>query len=116
MGRFAFELWLGDELIERIRFDFPLLGAEVPRQGPRQALREVPSFAPGAHVSASVRVPASSRATRALLLDRATGQTSVVAWPPNEAANASAQLCPTPAPKTTAPAGTAPRPTTGGGE
>jgi hypothetical protein len=27
MGRFAFELWLGGELVERIRFDFPLLAA-----------------------------------------------------------------------------------------
>jgi hypothetical protein len=82
IGRFAFELWLGAELIERIRFDFPLLAAEVPRQGPRRPAREQPSFEPGAHVSVRLQVPASARATRALILDRATGQTTEVTWPP----------------------------------
>jgi len=82
MGRFAFELWLGAELIERIRFDFPLLAAEVPRTAEHGPLRQEPSFAPGARVSVSVRVPASARALRAHILDRATGQTSAVDWPP----------------------------------
>jgi len=91
IGRFAFELWLGAELIERIRFDFPLLAAEVPRQGERQAWREEPSFAPGAHVSIRLQVPASARATRAQILDRATGQTTPVEWPPR--ADAPAPLC-----------------------
>lgn len=116
MGRFAFELWLGEELVERVRFDFPLLAAETPRKGPRQALREVPSFAPGAHVSASVRVAASSRATRAQLLDRATGQTSVVAWPPNGVASTSAELCPTTSTKAAPATAPAQQPTSNGGE
>jgi hypothetical protein len=95
IGRFAFELWLGAELIERIRFDFPLLAAEVPRQGRRRPLHEEPSFAPGAHVSTRLQVPASARATRAHILDRATGETTPVAWPPR--AEAPEKLCP-PAP------------------
>jgi len=95
IGRFAFELWLGAELIERIRFDFPLLAAEVPRQAERHALREEPSFAPGARVSMRLQVPASARATRAQILDRATGQATPVEWPPR--AEAPAALCAKPA-------------------
>jgi len=91
IGRFAFELWLGAELIERIRFDFPLLAAEVPRQGERHPLREEPSFAPGARVSIRLQVPASTRATRAQVLDRATGQATPVEWPPRP--EAPAELC-----------------------
>jgi hypothetical protein len=91
MGRFAFELWIGAALIERIRFDFPLLAAEVPRSGTRRPLHEDPSFAPGARVSIRLQVPASSRATRAQILDRATGQATPVDWPPRE--GTAAQLC-----------------------
>ena len=91
IGRFAFELWIGAALIERIRFDFPLLAAEVPRTGTRRPLHEDPSFAPGARVSVRLQVPASSRATRAQILDRATGQVTPVDWPPRE--GSAAQLC-----------------------
>jgi hypothetical protein len=110
MGRFAFELWLGGELIERIRFDFPLLAAEVPRTGEHTPMRQEPSFAPGARVSVTVRVPASARAVRAHILDRASGQTTAVDWPPR-APGASAELCPKappPAPGKPAPPKPAP--------
>jgi hypothetical protein len=94
IGRFAFELWLGRELIERLRFDFPLLATETPRTGPRKPLREVPSFAPGARVSVTLDVPASERATAARILDRATGATVAVPWPPHATGNAvSLQSC-----------------------
>jgi hypothetical protein len=102
IGRFAFELWLGAELIERIRFDFPLLAAEVPRQGERHPLREEPSFAPGARVSMRLHVPASTRATRAQILDRATGQATPVEWPPRP--EAAAELCRKAATPPTSPA------------
>ena len=82
LGRFAFELWLGHELVERLRFDFPLLATETPRSGPRKPLREVPSFAPGARVSVTLRMPASERAATARILDRATGDIVEVPWPP----------------------------------
>ena len=91
IGRFAFELWIGAALVERVRFDFPLLAAEVPRTGTRRSFREDPSFAPGARVSVKLQVPASSRATRAQILDRATGQVTPVDWPPRE--GTAAQLC-----------------------
>jgi hypothetical protein len=83
MGRFAIELWIGRELVERVRFDFPLLAAEPVRDGGRRPLHEPPTFAPGAIVSRRVLVPASPRATRALLIDRATGATQLLPWPPD---------------------------------
>jgi hypothetical protein len=92
IGRFAFELWLGHELVERLRFDFPLLASEVPPEGPRRQLREPPRFAPGARVSVTLRVPASERAATARILDRATGETSEVSWPPPSTADA-ARAC-----------------------
>lgn len=82
MGRWAVELWVGQELVERVRFDFPMLAVEpVPTSGPKP-LEEPPSLAPGANVSKRVLVPDSTRATRALVVDRATGETLPLAWPP----------------------------------
>jgi hypothetical protein len=83
MGRFAVELWIGRELVERVRFDFPMLGAEEVRQEARRPLAEPPGLAAGATVSRRVRVPHSDRATRAILLDRATGQAWSLPWPPD---------------------------------
>ena len=82
IGRFAFELWLGRELIDRVRFDFPLLAGEEPASGSRRPIQETPRFAPGARVSVMLRVPASERANRARILDRATGEVIDVTWPP----------------------------------
>ncbi len=84
MGRYAIELWIGKELVERVRFDFPLLAAEEVGSGRRHPLKEPPNFAAGAVVSRRVLVPASPRATRAVLVDRATGRTLTLDWPPHE--------------------------------
>ncbi|MEN9577380.1 MAG: hypothetical protein RJA70_389 [Pseudomonadota bacterium] len=78
MGRFAFELWIGKELIDRVRFDFPLLAAEDPTADPAR-----PNLAAGANVTRSLLVPNSLRATHAQIVDRATGVEHVVPWPPN---------------------------------
>lgn len=83
MGRFAIELWLGRELIERVRFDFPLVAAEDPRKKKVHPLHEPPSFAAGVVASLDVLVPASTRATRALLVDRALGSREDLPWPPD---------------------------------
>ncbi|HWO13274.1 MAG TPA: hypothetical protein VNN80_27425, partial [Polyangiaceae bacterium] len=85
IGRFAFELWLGRELIDRVRFDFPLLAGEEPAPSARRPIQETPRFAPGARVSVTLRVPASERANRARILDRATGEVIDVTWPPRAA-------------------------------
>ena len=82
MGRYAIELWIGKELVDRIRFDFPLLGAEEPEKK-RKPLHAPPTFAAGAVVTRKVLVPASARATRALLVDRATGEQQILPWPPD---------------------------------
>jgi hypothetical protein len=84
MGRFALELWIGKELIERVRFDFPLLGAEPPPPVPAN-MRTPPRLAPGADVEREITVPGSKRATRAQLVDRGTGTVYAVSWPPTTA-------------------------------
>jgi hypothetical protein len=72
------------ELIERVRFDFPLLALDAPPADPaqRRGIRELPRFAPGARSSVNLLVPDSQRATRARLLDRATGELVEIPWPP----------------------------------
>lgn len=117
IGRYAFELWLGRELVERVRFDFPLLATEEPPTGLRRPTRETPRFAPGAVVSITLRIPASERATSARILDRATGQSTAVPWPPPSSAEPQVlRDCPRPGPASPArgAGGSEPRPTTVG--
>lgn len=80
MGRYAFELWIGRELIDRVRFDFPLLGAAP---APNTDAAQRPNLAAAADVTRTIRVPVSQRATRARILDRATGVSVPVSWPPS---------------------------------
>jgi hypothetical protein len=83
LGRYAIELWIGHELLDRVRFDFPALAAEpIVSPGPRP-LKETPSLAKAAVVAARVLVPASPRATRAVLVDRKTGMEQLLPWPPD---------------------------------
>jgi hypothetical protein len=83
-GRFAIELWIGPELVERVRFDFPGLALEEPeKRGARKPLYAKPDLGRGAEVRQKVLVPASPRARQALLLDRASGQASPLPWPPD---------------------------------
>lgn len=82
VGRFAVELWVGAELIDRVRFDFPLLAADPAPRGLKRPLHEEPSFGPGAETSRDVLVPASDRATRAVLVDRLDGHSVPLPWPP----------------------------------
>jgi len=84
VGRFAFELWIGKELVERVRFDFPLLAADLPPEGKKHPLKDPPRFSPGADTVARVTIPASDRATSAVLVDRLTGKRTPLLWPPHE--------------------------------
>lgn len=84
MGRFALELWIGRELIDRVRFDFPLIGAEEAPGNTRRPLHDAPSLAPKAIARIRVSLPASPRATRLLLVDRATEKTQELPWPPDQ--------------------------------
>jgi hypothetical protein len=72
IGRFAVELFLGQELVERVRFDFPLLGADS----------DDAEFEKGLSSDALVAVPLIDRATRARLLDRKTRRVLELPWPP----------------------------------
>lgn len=83
VGRFAVELWVGQELVERVRFDFPLLAADPAPEGRKHSLRGTPAFGPGAETSREVAVPASDRATRAVLVDRLNGHAIPLPWPPD---------------------------------
>jgi hypothetical protein len=80
MGRFALELFIGKELIDRVRFDFPLLGADDYADTPRR-WDSPPSFERYLSTRAAVILPHSERATRAVLVDRATGNVWALPWP-----------------------------------
>lgn len=83
MGRYALELWIGHELIDRVRFDFPLIAAEEAPGNTRRPLHDAPSLAPHAVARIKVLVPANARATRLVLVDRATQKSSELPWPPD---------------------------------
>lgn len=72
-GRFALELFEGPALVERVRFDFPLLGAENPKDSPDLTSKLVSRI--------GVMFPKTDRGTRLELLDRATGKRYPMPWP-----------------------------------
>ena len=76
MGRFALELFEGPTLIERVRFDFPLLGAGDTDAG--VSLEKLLSTRIG------VMFPATRRGTRLELWDRATDRRWALSWPPSD--------------------------------
>jgi hypothetical protein len=78
VGRYALELWVGTELLDRIRFNVPL-GGDGPRQDDRPGLRR-PSFD---RVNTTLRVQMADhpRATTLRLVDRATAEVQTYAWP-----------------------------------
>ena len=80
MGRFAVELFEGPTLIERVRFDFPMLGAGDTARG--DAGKWTPSFEKKLVSRIGVMFPATSRGTRLELWDRATDTRWTLAWPP----------------------------------
>jgi hypothetical protein len=84
LGRFAIELWIGRELVDRVRFDFPVIAADDVRAEARRPLDEPPTLGGGAVVAQRVLVPASPRATRAELVDRALGSRDRLPWPPDQ--------------------------------
>ncbi|HEY0466678.1 MAG TPA: hypothetical protein VGC79_20865 [Polyangiaceae bacterium] len=103
MGRFALELWIGRELIDRVRFDFPLIGAEETPGVTRRPLHDNPSLVPNAIARIVVSVPASPRATRLVLVDRATEKITELPWPPDREPSA-----PTPTASPKLPSSSAP--------
>jgi hypothetical protein len=94
MGRFALELWIGQELIDRVRFDFPLLAVDEPKAKKRKGLHEPPAFR--GKLAVTVLVPASPRVRLAVILDRASGKETELSWPPTVTAPPAASATPTP--------------------
>jgi hypothetical protein len=97
MGRFALELFEGAALIERVRFDFPLLGSFVQvdaernerdagPDGGRDSRRTATSFSQNLRTRIGVVFPAASRGTRLELWDRATNRRWSLPWPPAQPA------------------------------
>lgn len=78
LGRFALELYVGRELLERVRFDIPLLD-EAPR---KKGSAVAPDFAKHLNVLVHADLPDLDRATYVLFVDRATGATQRAFWPP----------------------------------
>lgn len=88
MGRFALELFEGPALIERVRFDFPLLGAPDPGDG---GWRAPPSLSQKLRTRIGVVFPATRRGTRLELCDRATSRRWTLPWPVVRAAASSTE-------------------------
>jgi hypothetical protein len=87
IGRYAVELLSGPTVIERLRFDFPLIGAEE-LAGQRRPYNAPPPFATKATVTHRVMLPDTPRASRARLVDRATGGSFMIPWPPTNVGRA----------------------------
>ncbi len=88
MGRFALELYEGKTLLERARFDFPMLGeppppalpeagAPLPIQGRTPTFSKVTS-------RIGVMFPAVRRGTQLVIVDRAKDRRWPLPWPPTE--------------------------------
>jgi hypothetical protein len=91
MGRFAIELYEGPALIERARFDFPMMGggegtSPHPDAGTRRTVDDLNrvSFDQKLVTRIGVIFPQTRRGTRLDLVDRATGVRLKLPWPPTE--------------------------------
>jgi hypothetical protein len=81
MGRFALELYIGFELLDRVRFNVPLMGGES-SEGNRNRLPK-PRFEQGVSAPITARMADNPRAAYLLLVDRETGDKQKLAWPPD---------------------------------
>lgn len=79
MGRFAIELWVGKELLDRIRFEVPLLEDDPSMH--RKGALSGPRFT-NVSTRLKARMVDNPRATYLVLLDRSTGQAQRFWWPP----------------------------------
>lgn len=79
MGRFAVELFEGPTLIERVRFDFPLLGAG---EQPDAGWSAPPSLEKKLTSRIGVMFPSTVKGTKLELWDRASDRRWSLPWPP----------------------------------
>ncbi|RYZ03144.1 MAG: hypothetical protein EOO73_28970 [Myxococcales bacterium] len=90
MGRYAIELGIGKELIERLRFDFPGTAADEPSLGAKKPLYAPLTMGERAIARIKLQVPQSLRVRRAVLVDRAQNAATELPWPLPEVAKAAA--------------------------
>ncbi|MDF3065705.1 MAG: hypothetical protein K0R38_1306 [Polyangiaceae bacterium] len=90
IGRYAIELGIGKELIERLRFDFPGTAADEPQVGTKKPLYAPLTLGERAIARVKLHVPQSPRVRRALLVDRAQNTATELAWPLPEVVKAPA--------------------------
>ncbi len=81
LGRYALELWVGKELLDRVRFNAPG-GGDGPLPDEKRILKR-PAM-DRINTRFAVRLADNPRATFAKLVDRATGEETVLRWPPGE--------------------------------
>ena len=82
MGRFALELWVGKELLDRVRFDVPLLGDDSAYRDTKGYFKK-PTFQ-RVTTKLKVQMADSPRATVLSFVDRSTGEARKYFWPPDE--------------------------------
>ncbi|MCS6901597.1 MAG: hypothetical protein RMJ98_16865 [Myxococcales bacterium] len=80
MGRFAIELYNGPDLVERVRFELPMLNGDPFTNKPRP-WNAPPDMERRVRVRVQVEVPMTDRANRAIFVDRATGHRVRLPWP-----------------------------------
>jgi hypothetical protein len=81
LGRYAVELSIGPELIERVRFDFPGTAADEPQIGPKKPLFAPLTLSERAIARVKLLLPQSPRVRRAVLVDRALNTATELEWP-----------------------------------
>jgi len=81
LGRYAIELGIGPELIERVRFDFPGTAADEPQIGSKKRLYAPLRLSERAIARVKLQLPQSPRVRRALLVDRALNTATELEWP-----------------------------------
>jgi hypothetical protein len=82
MGRFAVELYVGPELLDRVRFNVPLTG-DAPEKDPSRPFRR-PTFDEGVTARLKVMMADQPRASWMKLVDRLSGAEERFWWPPDE--------------------------------
>jgi len=81
VGRYAIELTIGRELIERVRFDFPGTAADEPEIGSKKRLFAPLTLSARAVARVKLQLPHSPRVRRAALVDRAANTATEIEWP-----------------------------------
>ncbi|MEO7331204.1 MAG: hypothetical protein ABI193_21695 [Minicystis sp.] len=79
-GRFALELRIGNQLLDRLRFNVPMMGDEPPQRSKKRPFR-APSL-DDVTTRVTAQIADHPRATYLLLIDRITGEEQRFDWPP----------------------------------